>query len=368
MRTHEIGNLIIEYPDEIAFCFNHIIVNLHGNGVSTLGITEVRMEISSDGDTTYTESRAPFKQNVFFDAASYVQASFDYVNEHRVDYQQAGATNSRLGMSFSFLVQLYNGEILKEAFSFETFVLWGAMRVGERYNGDRTLTWFKNYPFSVGLYSASSGTVQVTADDGIPTEIALSGQGVWNLMLKGIQAHDRVTFHLPGSETAASIFDNTFDYTFQGLFNTATTITCKVNDCDKGVYVRWINRHGMYCYWLFQAGDESRQVENDGEFIRNNMQDYSYTNGYHGGTGRKQRKTEDDTLQICAPLVDSSTYDFLFELTTSPVVDLYAGKDANGVDRWKGINVSVEKFIKTKSSLQDFVCTLILPELNLQSL
>ena len=78
----------------------------------------------------------------------------------------------------------------------------------------------------------------------------------------------------------------------------ATKITCKVDNSDCGIYLRWINRHGMWCYWLFMQGDETSQVSNDGEFIRNNMQDYSYKNGYHGGSGRKQRKMEETTLPV----------------------------------------------------------------------
>ena len=148
----------------------------------------------------------------------------------------------------------------------------------------------------------------------------------------------------------------------------AANVRLLVDECTDGIYLRWINRHGFYCYWLFKRGDESKQIANDGEFIRNNMQDYNYVNGYHGGSGRKQRKTEENTLLVCAPLVDSETFDFLFQLALSPVVDMYAGKNVNGVDSWKAVNVSVVNFNKTRAVLQDFVATIILPETRVQSL
>lgn len=148
----------------------------------------------------------------------------------------------------------------------------------------------------------------------------------------------------------------------------ATKVLCSVDDSDNGTYLRWIDKHGFYCYWLFKSGDESRQIANDGEFIRNNMTDYSYVNGYHGGTGRKQRKTENNTLPVCAPLVDSTTYDFLFQLASSPVVDMYAGKDEEGIHRWCAVNIAVATFVKSQKSLQDFVATIILPETRIQSL
>lgn len=187
-------------------------------------------------------------------------------------------------------------------------------------------------------------------------------------ILAGIDASDRVEFYLPGSNTAASVFDHTFDFTFRGLLNMATKITCKVDNSDCGIYLRWINRHGMWCYWLFMQGDETSQVSNDGEFIRNNMQDYSYKNGYHGGSGRKQRKMEETTLPVCAPLIDSITYDFLYQMATSPVVDMFMGYDDNGNARWMAVNVSVGNFVKQRVSLQDFEANIILPETNVQSL
>ena len=30
MRTHKIGNTTIEYPDEISFCFNPVVINISG--------------------------------------------------------------------------------------------------------------------------------------------------------------------------------------------------------------------------------------------------------------------------------------------------------------------------------------------------
>lgn len=362
MRTHNTGNITIEYPDAISFAFNPTVVNVYGENV-----TKAEIEVTDSSGKVYTEKREIFKNNVFFDISQYIQCSFGAVNEIKIPYS-VQASDSALGMNFTCAVTVYSASsVLVDSFSFSTFAIWGAMRVGERFNGSRNLTWFKNYPFSVGIYAAAAGSVQVKADGVVKSSIQLSKQAMWNVFPYGVTADDSIEFYLPGSGTAASVFDHTFDYTFKGLLNTPVNIVCKVDDSDCGVYLRWIGRHGMYCYWLFQSGDETRQVVNDGEFLRNNMEDYSYKNGYHGGTGRKQRKTENDTLPVCAPLVDSDTWDFLFELVTSPVVDMFAGYDGE-TPQWKGVNVSVENFVKTKDSLQDFVCTIILPELNLQSL
>lgn len=365
MRTHNIDDMTIEYPDEISFCFNPVILNVYGHAWAWVTVT-VTDNLS---DVQHIEKRVMFKDSCFFDVSFYMQSTFDTIDFNKINYSVSGAQDSKMGRLFSVELDFYtNDGTFGNSFQFNTFVIWGAMQIGERYNGDRTLTWFKNYPFTVGMYVATKGHINVTSDGSILPTIEIPERNAYNLMLKGIDAQSEVVFTLPGSTGNASVFDKTFDFTFRGLLNTSTRLRLMVDDSEDGVYLRWINRHGFYCYWLFSNGDESRQVVNDGEFIRNNMQDYNYINGYHGGTGRKQKKSENRLLPVCATLIDSDTYDYLFQLALSPVVDIYFGTDENGMSRWAAVNISVETYTKSRSVLQDFIATIILPETSVQSL
>lgn len=365
MRTHKIGNTTVEYPDEIAFCFNPIVMNIFGYPWEWAEVVVCDTVTGIE----HTEKRALFQDICFFDISFYTQSYFDVVQFGKIDYTQSGAEETQMGRLFSVDLNLYSeGGKLGESFQFETFVVWGAMKIGERYNSDRTLRWFKNFPFTVGMYAAGESSINITADDEPLPSVGLPKCNIYNLFMTGIDAQREVILELSGAGASGSVFDMTFDYTFHKVKGASASVLLLVDDCMSGVYLRWINRHGFYCYWLFKAGDEKKQIANDGEFIRNNMQDYSYVNGYHSGTGRKQRKTEENTLLICAPLVDSDTYDFLFQLAISPVVDMYMGKDADKKDRWQGVNIAVETFNKTRAVLQDFVATIILPETRVQSL
>ena len=364
MRTKTIDDTTIEYPDEICFCFNPVVINIRGHAWARVQV----MVIDEDTSTLHQEIRNTFGGTCFFDISFYMQGAFDTNLPGEIDYSTAGAEDSRLGRKFTVQLVMYESDDDFESFSFDTFAIWGAMQVGERYNGDRTLTWFKNLPFTVGMYTAGAASVSVTADSVSKPAIALSARKVYNIKMKGLDASRELVLTLPPGTAGSSVFDHTFDYTFQALSNTGSTVRLLVNNCTEGVYLRWVSRHGYYCYWLFTRGDESKQVANDGEFIRNNMQDYNYVNGYHGGSGRKQRKTEENTLPVCAPLVDSDTYDFLFQLALSPLVDMYAGKDVNGDDRWLAVNVAVDTYSKTRAVLQDFTAEIILPETRVQSL
>lgn len=364
MRTKTIDDTTIEYPDEICFCFNPVVINIRGHAWARVQV----MVIDADTSTLHQEIRNTFGGTCFFDISFYMQGAFDTGLPGEIDYSTAGAEDSRLGRKFTVQLVMYESDDDFESFAFDTFAIWGAMQVGERYNGDRTLTWFKNLPFTVGMYTAGAASVSVTADSVSKPAIALSARKVYNIKMKGLDASRELVLTLPPGTAGSSVFDHTFDYTFQALSNTGSTVRLLVNNCTEGVYLRWVSRHGYYCYWLFTRGDESKQVANDGEFIRNNMQDYNYVNGYHGGSGRKQRKTEENTLPVCAPLVDSDTYDFLFQLALSPLVDMYAGKDVNGDDRWLAVNVAVDTYSKTRAVLQDFTAEIILPETRVQSL
>lgn len=366
MRTRKVGDTTIEYPDEIAFCFNPIVINILGHAWEYVEavITDV------ESGNFNSERRVMFGTSCFFDISFYAQSYFDQVDFKKVDYKKIGAQDSGLGRLFSIEMNFYSDSTtLANSFQFNTFIVWGAMKVGEKYNGNRVMTWFKHFPFSVGMYSSTKATIYVVSDGSRLPSIELSDRRVWNIILDDyIDADKELIINLPANGVTASVFDHTFDFTFLGILNESSTVRLLVDDSMTGIYLRWIDRHGYYCYWLFTSGDENRQVTNDGEFIRNNMQDYSYANGYHGGAGRKQRKTEEYALPICAPLIDSDTYDFLFQLATSPVVDMYAGKDMYGVDRWLAVNIAVGSYNKTRAALQDFVCTIILPETNVQGL
>ncbi len=355
---------MVEYPDVIGFAFNPCVINVSG---SVWDSVEVKVTCIRTGES-HSENREMFGSACFFDLQHYIQGSFDSVEFSKCKYIDA-ADDTKLGALFDVEVSFWKDAAVVDSMSFQTFYVWGAMSVGERYNGDRVLTWFKHFPFTVGIYSGIGGTVRRFEDGVEAREVTIPSQGVWNVPVVGLDAVGELVLNLVGVEDIPSTFENTFDLTFRDIGNReGFEVRCKVDESDEGVYLRWINRHGFYCYWLFAKGDESRKVANDGEFLRNNMTGYSIKNGYHGGTGRMQRKTGENSLPVCAPLVDSETFDFLFELATSPVVDMYMGTDDNGSPAWMRVNISVGTFTKTRKALQDFICTIVLPETRVQSL
>ena len=194
MRTHKIGNTTIEYPDEISFCFNPVVINISGYTWAWVEVTITDVLTGKE----YKEKRALFKTACFFDLSFYMQSAFDATEFGKIDYQSSIPQDSQLGRLFSVEVDMYTSDsTIGESFQFNTFIIWGAMKVGERYNGDRILTWFRNLPFTVGMYTAGAGTVSVTADGQVLPSIILSDRKVYNLTLQGIDANRDVVLNLP---------------------------------------------------------------------------------------------------------------------------------------------------------------------------
>lgn len=366
MRREEKDGITLAYPDEIGFAFNPCLLIAEGEKLTRMSIR------ISEGDSSNTIYLDSIKGKCYADVREYVQSVFDTLAFSDIDYREEQRTE--LGKRISFYV-----EVTKEdnntmvSFSFDVFYVWGALKIGgqEKYNGSRTLTWFRGFPFTVGVYAAGGGSIMVARDGVAERYINLPDQGVWNIPFK--KKDDAKKYYLLSDCTGAFTeveFDNTFDMTFRyskvGSKNEKIRINI-VDDYDEGYYLRWINRHGFYCYYLFKSGDEARKVTSDGMFMRNNLLSYDMSYGYQGYTGRQQQMSREDTIPLCAPLVDSDTWDMLFDIATSPCVDLFVGYD-NGVAKWLSVSITSGSYTKIKATLQDFVCSIVIPEVPLQRL
>ena len=95
MRTHTIDNTTIEYPDQIGFCFNPVIINILGGNYQSVTATVTDTTTA----TSDRENRATFGGSCFFDLSFYTQSYFDEYRE--VDYKSIHAEDSKLGRLFS---------------------------------------------------------------------------------------------------------------------------------------------------------------------------------------------------------------------------------------------------------------------------
>ena len=362
MRQTTINGITIKYADAVGFAFLPCIIKASGSGVSSIETTISRET------KAHTYSVEAFADNCIMDYREYVQALFDGISFGNLDYSRE-SQKSNLGATFNITVKVKNSEGSNIAiFSYTTFYVWGAMRAGETWNGRKKLTWFTHFPFSFGIYMSEADDLLVYADGRITSKlIELAGQGIYEITSKVLKAGAKsYSIKDYGGKIQQATFDTTFDFTF--YLKTSSMYTelaaIKADNTEKGIYLRWVDRHGFYRYWLFTQGDESRAISSDTSFLRNNLGEYDDTIfGYLGANGRRQGYSRGDTIPLCAPLVDSETFDFLQDLTRSPVVDMYLGSN-----KWQSVTIKAGTYTKTTAELQDFVCNLVINNTQIQQL
>ena len=362
MRQTTINGITIKYADAVGFAFLPCIIKASGSGVSSIETTISRET------KAHTYSVEAFADNCIMDYREYVQALFDGISFGNLDYSRE-SQKSNLGATFNITVKVKNSEGSNIAiFSYTTFYVWGAMRAGETWNGRKKLTWFTHFPFSFGIYMSEVDDLLVYADGRITSKlIELAGQGIYEITSKVLKAGAKsYSIKDYGGKIQQATFDTTFDFTFYLKTSSKYTELAVINadNTEKGIYLRWVDRHGFYRYWLFTQGDESRAISSDTSFLRNNLGEYDDTIfGYLGANGRRQGYGREDTIPLCAPLVDSETFDFLQDLTSSPVVDMYIGSN-----KWQSVTIKAGTYTKTTAELQDFVCNLVINNTQIQQL
>ena len=362
MRQTTINGITIKYADAVGFAFLPCIIKARGSGVASIETTISRET------KAHTYSVEAFADNCIMDYREYVQALFDGISFGNIDYSME-SQKSNLGANFNITVKVKNSEGSNIAiFSYTTFYVWGAMRAGETWNGRKKLTWFTHFPFSFGIYMSEADDLLVYADGRITSKlIELAGQGIYEITSKVLKAGAKsYSIKDYGGKIQQATFDTTFDFTF--YLKTSSSYTelavIKADNTEKGIYLRWVDRHGFYRYWLFTQGDESRAISSDTSFLRNNLGEYDDTIfGYLGANGRRQGYGREDTIPLCAPLVDSETFDFLQDLTSSPVVDMYLGSN-----KWQSVTIKAGTYTKTTAELQDFVCNMVINNTQIQQL
>lgn len=368
MITATKNNIRLDYPEEVGFCFNPCLIALSGDNLLSMVVS------ITDREKTLSVEFDAFSKGIGCDVREFVQSLFNTSYTELVDYS-VECESSPLGKSVQMHVDAYVLDERQKSkaaeFDFSVFYVWGALSIGEAYNKSRTLTCWRGFPFSVSMYSRGDGAV-LLSNDGVPSRtIEIDGEGVYDVVLPTLTAQKYFTLSDMSGTISQATFDKTFGLTFQNSTG-ATDERVHVNisdDADEGVYLRWINRHGFVCYWLFKQGSQQYQVSNGGEFLRDNMQNYDISFGYQGAAGRRQMYTRQDILPVCAPLVDEDTWAFLLDVTTSPIVDMFCGYNADNEPIWRSVTIQPASYTKAaRTPLQDFAITLILGEIQTQKL
>lgn len=134
-------------------------------------------------------------------------------------------------------------------------------------------------------------------------------------------------------------------------------INIEVCDCCLGnKYLRYINHRGEWNYYLWKQTSESIESESSDIVFEQYYDTVNYVNNHHAGTGQYIGKQGKKILNLAAVNLNQDMYDFVKEITLSPIVDLYMGDN-----NWMRVTVEDADLIKNNRVLQHLEISISLP-------
>jgi hypothetical protein len=360
MRTKTVNNIVVEYPDFLAFSFNPMKIRLKA-GISTQAKTAT---FSVGIDYSGREDKRDFlslKNEI--DISYYVNLFF--FEKEKTTFEQEYQTSVNVGVS----IRCYNANnnIIMETY-IDFLAIFGAINVSEVFNASKKITWFKNFPFTVSAYVPADTTFKTKSDNQpYQTRVSLYESKIYHLEL--------LNYFQTAQKTAIMKFggiSSTFNFTFSETFAPVEeqidlTIEIEINHCTDGVYLKWLDRHGFWQYFLFDKISETITVANSGDVVE---QEYSaFGRDYNGF--EKQNRTEAHELILQVPFCDKERYKMIASILGSPLVYMYVA-EPNGYPlmNYAFLPVTVKNGNRnfSGSTLQDFDLTIQLPDNQVQKL
>lgn len=371
MRQETITQGIIYYPNKTHFIFTPALVKVVAAGIS---LVEISIK-DKDSERIYTERRLPINGEFYFSIERYLQIIVEpyisnYANTlHNIDKFAVSPFLATSEITLSLYVNIDDDP--DSVFEFETDLIWGALDVGERYGGQYKRKWFINYPFTFNIASPAGNYFDVKKDyDDVQAVAFEVPEDIIKETASGYQ-------HLIVDPSKIFYLDNVWRRIYVAIPNClrikddiegvgVTSYDLEIDKCRCGIYLRWVNRRGEFCYYLFDSDSKGYDITEDDAYERHDMVNPV---GYYDGLNTAMRKrsfiSQRKTLALSASFIDSETFDFLAELAQSPLIDMFTGY-MDGKPKWERVKIVPASYSQLSEPLQDFNFSIELPKQNQQ--
>lgn len=361
----------MKYPNAVHFAFVPAIVEF---SQVTANIAGIRLELTAgEAGAVYRDERSvgPDRSCVF-DIRRALQMLFANTRHSETTYDQ-DFVDSPLYKTMS--VAVYAVSENNEASYSQTVritAIWGSVSVGESSGGAMRRRWFVNYPFTLDVFARKGTSFDVAADGKQPGIMFYNqhedydGATPYHRYLMNpakILAPERIEREVHIAVPHSLVLRN--DEERVGL----TAYTLAIDRSAAGVYLRWIDRQGRYCYYLFREQETTAAASVEEKWVHHEMTiPTAYQNGVNIGVQERRQIACKWTRLLGARLVDQETFDFLLTLAQSVVVDEFDGYDQAGGPLWHRVNVVAASHTKTTKHLQDFSLSIEEPAAEIQTL
>lgn len=351
------GSYTLTYPNAFHYAFTPALFSVEAQGEAFTVVVSITTE---DGQT-FNETRESFDGRVAFDLSRFMQMAFVELSPSVVDY--SGTFNKS---PLTRLVQVGYTVAGTSSISgaFEVTTIWGAIFRGQSTAGIRPRVQFGSLPFSLDFFRGEEQGVFV-GDVDYPYNGGEEGATDKVLFVAdiasvaGLSDGGRVKVFAPQSLTIE-------DGEVKEPSEAGYMVTYKA--CEEGVYIRWIDAMGNYCYYIFNETANSTAISAE-SWQRHEMLDPTmYVDGVNVATNVRQSFTSQVSRTLSAKLVERELFEMLATLATSPVVDVFDGYDGDGLPLWHRVNVSANNMERGTQDLQDFSIVILEPKQSTQEL
>lgn len=348
----------IEYPNELAYAGMPAIVRVSQLDTAYVGVG-ITIKV---GDNNYTETRTPYNGEVVFDISRYMQTAFigRNLSPRYGDMAEEQGSVSNTQYSVSVVVSLTDTSgTMENALSFDVNALVGYMPIGRANGGVRNRRWFVNYPQAFDFYG--EGNMSVSLDNTSVT-IEQLGETIQQISVELSPYWGNAT---EGAQSAVLTATNAVYLNGDVLNRSAqSAYRLTIDRCTSGVYLRWLDNFGQWCYYLFRTTGRNyatKEVQSwqDG-VLRNELQPENDV--YIGHSS--QQLSQQESISLGAKLIDAETFDFLLTLTNSPIVEVLTNAteyQANNstTPLWERVSVAGGSYARTGAPLQDFAVSIV---------
>lgn len=378
----------ISYPEACVFVHSrHVYLKADmrdGDNIPNSGRNVILTLTDNDTNVSYSVGKyADQNAIVIFDLSRLLQILTDFVKPDALfDYSR----DSELAQSHTVTIALSEPGI--DAFWSDTVEAFnGSDEINDLWwTETRKLRWWPAYPFTFDFANVDEINVQI--DYGMvqagPFPLIDTTRDVSRLRVNPAgpkfswSAQRIIKFSIAANGMSLGIaqysdnghvagtslfFDNVANVLFLGVDNRART--------EADVYLRWLNRHGELCYWLFKRYSGSRNVSAT-ESYRAMVEDDRYINGVRDNARLLTRSLKSE-LTIYTDLLQQWEYEHVASLFDAPFADMLEQKTydpTNGIIHWNRVHVKAGNHIENLKNFSEhdtnkqIVLTLTMPDQN----
>ena len=229
---------------------------------------------------------------------------------------------------------------------------------------DFYLTYFEGYPFTIDLKrltATDSLVVKNLGTDVTAVPLIASTTDVFRLYIDNGGDNWTTNGFLPLVDVV-----NRLELKVNTVFKTNIYLkkVTGLENCDKGIFVKWFNNHGGYSYWLFDEFYTTKIKSKEKFQIASN--DFGNVGALvnpilSGGYEAEERI-------IAKSQVDRNESKIVKDMLTSPSVQIWSAREPWQAATWIDCTVDGEYSVNTKKALNDISIVITLPELIIPNL